>query len=133
MKAQLRLRDGTVFTFSRTPEDEVAIEGGRQLAKVFIPGVGEIVQDMGPSAPIIPLRGVLAGEEAQQEFDRLEEIAGSGEVVTFQFGEVVRKVLVEKARFAVVRRGEVFARYDLTLVQADALSLTKERTNDLLR
>lgn len=132
MKARIRLSDGTVFTFARPPRSEIPIKEGRQIPRIFIPGVGEIVQDMGPKAPTIDLKGILSGEDAQQDFERLESIAGSGEVVTFQFGTLVRSMLVEEFQYSLQRHGEIHGSYQMSLVQADALNLTKERTNEIL-
>lgn len=132
MQCKFITKDGKTFLFPRKPEDKVPVNTGRRIAKIFVPGMGEIVQDMGPVADTITFNGILAGDDAEATLVELRKLSIRGEPLTFQLGGFTRTVLIENLNFEIIQRGPMKYRYEISLVVVENLEITQEKKNQLL-
>jgi prophage DNA circulation protein len=122
------------FIFAISPQREVLVDDGRELAKVDIPGASAKYQDMGRSEKTISWSGVLTGDGEFGAFAQASAIQTEmhkGTVLPFSYGKLKTTVRIKSFKRRVRRFDLIY--YDIELVeeirpvQTAAVSATQKR------
>lgn len=113
------------FTFEIGPRNQIDYTGSRSIVSLDIPGTAPKYQDMGEGEHTIVWAGVLEGNSAQVDCQKIEQIRKAGREISYITDTYNKTVRIKEFNHSDVR--EDYIAYSITLVEIQHQVL-KEKT-----
>lgn len=113
------------FTFEIGPRNQIDYTGSRSIVSLDIPGAAPKYQDMGEGEHTIAWSGVLEGDSAQDNCQKIDELKNAGKEITYINGTYNKTVRIKEFNHSDVR--DDYISYSITLLEIQHQVL-KEKT-----
>ncbi len=113
------------FPFDIGPRDQIDYTGPRNIVKLDIPGTAPKYQDMGEDEHTIAWSGVLEGDSAQADCQKIDAIKQAGKEVSYINGKYNKTVRIKEFNHSDIR--DDLISYSITLIEMQHQAV-KEKT-----
>ncbi len=103
------------FTFETGPRNQIDYTSPRNIVKLDIPGTSPKYQDLGEDEHTIAWSGVLEGDNAQDDCQKIENIKAAGKEIKFISGNKSKTVRIKDFNHSDIR--DDFIAYSITLIE----------------
>lgn len=103
------------YTFEIGPRNQIDYTGPRSIAKLDIPGTAPKYQDMGEDEHTIVWSGILEGENAQVDCQKIDSIKKAGKEIRFIPDSDNKTVRIKEFNHSDIR--EDYIVYSITLIE----------------